>query len=198
MVEPCVRRLCGQADACRLEDQAFDRAHRLGQTRDVNIYKLTVEGTVEDREPRRSPADRAGILTLQDSKRGLAKAALSGDAVKNATALTLNDIMSTFGLDSADKRSVPATESRGRLRRGLGQDLGFVAIAHRALFKSEFGLTINADAGLSGIDFSELNLRSSRMLNSHRSKTLRSPVWVGGGGPLGPHVQHTVYRKAAD
>jgi hypothetical protein len=33
----------------RLEDQAFDRAHRLGQKLDVNIFKLTVAGTVEDR-----------------------------------------------------------------------------------------------------------------------------------------------------
>ena len=33
-----------------LEDQAFDRAHRLGQTLDVNIYKLCVSETVEDRE----------------------------------------------------------------------------------------------------------------------------------------------------
>lgn len=32
-----------------LEDQAFDRAHRFGQVRDVNIYKLKVDGTVEDR-----------------------------------------------------------------------------------------------------------------------------------------------------
>lgn len=34
----------------RLEDQAFDRAHRLGQKLDVNIFKLTIEQTVEDRE----------------------------------------------------------------------------------------------------------------------------------------------------
>lgn len=32
-----------------LEDQAFDRAHRLGQTRDVSIYKLKIDATVEDR-----------------------------------------------------------------------------------------------------------------------------------------------------
>lgn len=32
-----------------LEDQAFDRAHRLGQKRTVNIHKLSVPGTVEER-----------------------------------------------------------------------------------------------------------------------------------------------------
>lgn len=32
-----------------LEDQAFDRAHRLGQTRNVNIHKLSVPDTVEER-----------------------------------------------------------------------------------------------------------------------------------------------------
>lgn len=31
------------------QEQAFDRAHRYGQTRDVNIFKLTIEETVEDR-----------------------------------------------------------------------------------------------------------------------------------------------------
>jgi len=31
------------------QDQAFDRAHRFGQTRDVNIFKLKIDETVEDR-----------------------------------------------------------------------------------------------------------------------------------------------------
>lgn len=32
-----------------LQDQAFDRAHRMGQTRDVSIWKLKIDDTVEDR-----------------------------------------------------------------------------------------------------------------------------------------------------
>jgi len=31
------------------QDQAFDRAHRFGQQRDVNIFKLKIDNTVEDR-----------------------------------------------------------------------------------------------------------------------------------------------------
>ena len=31
------------------EDQAIDRAHRIGQKRPVSVYRLTVKDTVEDR-----------------------------------------------------------------------------------------------------------------------------------------------------
>jgi len=68
-----------------LEDQAFDRAHRMGQTRDVEIYKLTVPDTVEQR-----------ILGLQDDKRNLAAAALSGDKFKTGNKLRLEDIVQLF------------------------------------------------------------------------------------------------------
>ncbi|KIJ59865.1 hypothetical protein HYDPIDRAFT_117943 [Hydnomerulius pinastri MD-312] len=67
-----------------LEDQAYDRAHRFGQTRDVNIYKLTIPDTVETR-----------ILQLQDAKRELAKAALSGDKIKNMK-LGMEDLLALF------------------------------------------------------------------------------------------------------
>lgn len=55
-----------------LEEQAFDRAHRFGQTRDVNIFKLKIDNTVEDR-----------ILELQERKRMLTKAALAGTKLKD-------------------------------------------------------------------------------------------------------------------
>ncbi|GJE98728.1 DEAD/DEAH box helicase [Phanerochaete sordida] len=67
-----------------LEDQAFDRAHRLGQTRPVHIHKLSVPGTVEQR-----------ILELQEKKRALAAAALSGDKMKSMK-LGMDDLMALF------------------------------------------------------------------------------------------------------
>jgi SNF2 family DNA or RNA helicase len=75
-----------------LEEQAFDRAHRFGQKRDVNIYKLTIEKTVEER-----------ILLLQEQKRALAAAALSGDKMK-MNKLGMDDLLALFrpGRDDDD------------------------------------------------------------------------------------------------
>jgi SNF2 family DNA or RNA helicase len=49
------------------EDQAADRAHRIGQDRPVMVYRLVAMDTVEER-----------ILALQERKRALADAALGG------------------------------------------------------------------------------------------------------------------------
>ena len=43
------------------QDQAFDRAHRFGQTRDVNIFKLKIDETVEDRILHVSRIQNSGI-----------------------------------------------------------------------------------------------------------------------------------------
>ena len=51
-----------------VEDQAADRAHRIGQDKPVMVYRMVAEDTVEER-----------ILLLQDRKRELAEAAV-GDA----------------------------------------------------------------------------------------------------------------------
>ncbi|KAH9937842.1 SNF2 family N-terminal domain-containing protein [Epithele typhae] len=67
-----------------LEDQAFDRAHRFGQTRAVNIHKLSVKESVEQR-----------ILELQEKKRALAAAALAGDKLKNMR-LGMDELVALF------------------------------------------------------------------------------------------------------
>ncbi|MAE69618.1 MAG: helicase, partial [Gemmatimonadetes bacterium] len=51
-----------------VEDQATDRAHRIGQTRPVVAYRLVASGTVESR-----------IRLMQERKRHLAAAVLGGD-----------------------------------------------------------------------------------------------------------------------
>ncbi|MBP2326182.1 superfamily II DNA or RNA helicase [Kibdelosporangium banguiense] len=50
-----------------VEDQATDRAHRIGQTRSVQVHRLIAEGTLEDR-----------IAALLESKKELADAILTG------------------------------------------------------------------------------------------------------------------------
>ncbi len=58
-----------------VEDQAADRAHRIGQDRPVFVHRLVAEETVEER-----------ILALQDHKRTIAEAALgSADAAASIT-----------------------------------------------------------------------------------------------------------------
>jgi superfamily II DNA or RNA helicase len=63
-----------------VEDQAADRAHRIGQERPVTIYRLVTTETVEER-----------ILALQAQKRGLVDAALGDPAL--AAALTKEDLL---------------------------------------------------------------------------------------------------------
>ena len=63
-----------------VEDQATDRAHRIGQTRPVTVYRLIARGTVEER-----------ILQLHASKRALVADVLDGSDV--AGKLTTKDLL---------------------------------------------------------------------------------------------------------
>ena len=63
-----------------VEDQAADRAHRIGQDRPVIVYRLVAEDTVEER-----------ILKLQDKKRALAEAAVGG--ADRAASLTREELL---------------------------------------------------------------------------------------------------------
>jgi superfamily II DNA or RNA helicase len=62
------------------EDQAADRAHRIGQDKPVLVYRLVARDTVEER-----------ILDLQKRKRALADAALGG--ADRAASLTREDLL---------------------------------------------------------------------------------------------------------
>ncbi|MGN0038148.1 MAG: SNF2-related protein [Coriobacteriales bacterium] len=56
------------------QNQATDRAHRIGQTRDVSVFKVIADGTIEER-----------ILELQEAKSNLADAVLSADSTSLAS-----------------------------------------------------------------------------------------------------------------
>ncbi len=66
-----------------VEDQATDRAHRIGQERPVVSCRLIAEDTVEER-----------ILALQEQKRGLARAALDEEAL--AKGITRDELLALF------------------------------------------------------------------------------------------------------
>jgi SNF2 family DNA or RNA helicase len=63
-----------------VEDQAADRAHRIGQDRPVMVYRLVAQNTIEER-----------VLALQQRKRELAAAALAGAG--GATGITREDLL---------------------------------------------------------------------------------------------------------
>ncbi|PGH09155.1 hypothetical protein GX51_00909 [Blastomyces parvus] len=75
-----------------VEEQAIDRVHRLNQTVDVKIYKLTIKDTVEER-----------IVDLQERKRELANATIEGKTA--AAKLTMKDMMALFSHEASARYS---------------------------------------------------------------------------------------------
>ncbi|KAG8624571.1 hypothetical protein KVT40_007638 [Elsinoe batatas] len=70
-----------------IEEQAIDRAHRLGQEREVRVHRLLVEETVEDR-----------ILKLQEDKRAMINEALDEGAAQRLSRLSAAELGYLFGV----------------------------------------------------------------------------------------------------
>jgi superfamily II DNA or RNA helicase len=92
-----------------VEDQATDRAYRIGQDRTVNVHKLVTGGTLEER-----------IATLLDDKRALADAVV-GSGETWLTELSDDDIRALVAL-STDDVGEPEAGGAG----GLGEAGGDV------------------------------------------------------------------------
>lgn len=63
------------------ENQATDRAHRIGQKNNVQIYKMVAKGTIEEK-----------IIELQERKEKLADEVLNGEKIESST-LDKNDLL---------------------------------------------------------------------------------------------------------
>lgn len=70
-----------------VEEQAIDRAHRIGQTRPVVVHRILIPETVEDR-----------ILALQEKKRELIDNALDEGASRSVARLSPRELSYLFGV----------------------------------------------------------------------------------------------------
>ncbi|MBI3925366.1 MAG: SEC-C domain-containing protein [Armatimonadetes bacterium] len=79
-----------------VEDQASSRAHRIGQTRPVTVYRLVAQGTIEER-----------IVELHEHKRALAETFLAGTA--EAAGLSAEELLALIR-DPAPVEQIPSEE----------------------------------------------------------------------------------------
>ena len=75
-----------------IEMQAVDRAYRIGQQNAVEVHRILIEYTVEDR-----------IINLQESKRKLVESALDEGASKSIGRLDVNQLAFLFGVGGAPR-----------------------------------------------------------------------------------------------
>lgn len=80
--------------------QAMDRAHRIGQTRTVNVYRLLMADTLEER-----------VMSLQQFKLDVANAVVNSDNVSMA-AMDTGQLLDLFGAPTAAAEAAAKQEAQ--------------------------------------------------------------------------------------
>lgn len=68
------------------ESQAVDRAHRIGQTRSVMVYRLVAKDTIEEK-----------VMALKEAKAALFAAVMSDDGAAATGGITAEDVRELLG-----------------------------------------------------------------------------------------------------
>ena len=88
-----------------VEDQATDRAHRIGQAKTVTVVRLVAQGTIEE-----------AVLALHGEKRALARGVLEG--AETAGKLSAAELVSLIRAGAAEDTDAPRGKELGADRRG--------------------------------------------------------------------------------
>lgn len=96
--------------------QAMDRAHRLGQRRTVNVYRLITRETIESR-----------IMGLQSFKLGIARTVVSQQNT-DVDSMQTESVLDLFAASRPAQSIIPTAPKAGKEPAGGMARLGFPAV----------------------------------------------------------------------
>ncbi|KAJ9524538.1 hypothetical protein QJQ45_024108, partial [Haematococcus lacustris] len=110
--------------------QAMDRAHRLGQTRTVNVYRLLMKGTLEEK-----------IMGLQQFKLDMANAVVNQENMSLA-AMDTGKLLDLFGGNAGGAAAASGSTQEGSKGKGLAAMLaGMGEMWDEKEYEAEFNMS---------------------------------------------------------
>ncbi|KAK6061818.1 helicase protein [Cooperia oncophora] len=116
--------------------QAIDRAHRIGQTRKVNVYRLITQGTVE-----------AKVMSLHKFKQDTADALIGADN-RSLQTMATDELMNMFLLDG-DQPSKENGGPEAKKRRKSAASIGHIQRNGKSGgIWQNYGMRVNTNSSL--------------------------------------------------